>query len=155
MPIRVRRSCDGGFKTEPGLAGTRSRRVTRIVLLARVLQQPEVVVAGRAHGPVALREQDELLAVGHQQVARLADHLGVESCPSEYRSVEGVDLLADRRGEAADRERHLHVVEPHRRLPPRRSFNRTFWPKRSGMSRPTASTPVPGSPAGSAAAGPQ
>src|SRR5256886_755013 len=79
-------------------------------------QEPEVVVAGRLHGLVALGEQDELLCLlGQEDVAHLTDDLGVDARPAEHAPVEGVDLFAELGGERPARERQLHVVEPHRR----------------------------------------
>ena len=79
------------------------------------MSRPEVVVPGRRHRLLALGEEDELAVVGQQQVAELADHLGVERPPTEHVAVEGVDLVAELLGEGAPRERELHVVEPHLR----------------------------------------
>src|SRR3979490_1707760 len=73
-----------------------------------------MVEAGRAHRLAALGQQDELVSVGEQDVAALADDLGVGRLPPEYGAVEGVDLLAELVGQCASGEGELHVVEPHR-----------------------------------------
>src|SRR5829696_1331555 len=81
-------------------------------------QQPEVVVARRLDGLVALGEEDELLRLlGQEDVAELADDLGVDAGPAEHAPVEGVDLLSELGRERPAWERQLHVVEPHLRHP--------------------------------------
>src|SRR5271155_4048951 len=43
----------------------------------------------------------------------LPDHVGVEGSPPEDRAIEAIDLLTQRRGQAADWKRQLHMVESH------------------------------------------
>src|SRR5439155_16244722 len=88
--------------------------------IARVAQHPEVVIAGRLHVLVGLREQDEVLrtvVAGEQEVALLEQH-DVETRPAEHLAVERGDVSTRRLVEPAARERQLHVVEPvrHRTL---------------------------------------